>query len=312
MGWIAAGSAALIAAASVPLADQIATAGDGANVEVIDLERERYNRLTVPVTIGEHGPFNFMIDTGAQATVLSLDLADRLGLHEREPAILVGIASRMPIEVARLSDLSLGNRVFDIETAPLVAQANIGGADGILGLDSLQDQRVLLDFDARTIAVADAETLGGNRGFEIVVRARRELGQLIITSASLDGIRVNVLVDTGAQGSVGNLALRDRLRGRHAGTAAMTDINGVEVVGNIRLARDVRIGRAQLQNVPIAFVDSPTFKVLGLDHEPAMVLGMNELKLFRRVAIDFKERKVLFDMPRGAKDRDVIGSVFTF
>jgi predicted aspartyl protease len=312
MGWIATGSAALIATAAVPVVDEIAAVTQAADVEVLDLNRERYNRLTVPVTIGEHGPFNFMIDTGAQATVLSLDLADRLGFHEREPAVLIGMASRKPIEVTRLHDLALGNRVFDIETAPLVEQANIGAADGILGLDSLQEQRVLLDFEGRTIAVADAETLGGNGGFEIVVRARRELGQLIITSASLDGIRVNVLVDTGAQGSVGNLELQRRLRGRDSGTTEMTDINGVEVTSNLRLARDVRIGRAQLQNVPIAFIDSPTFKALGLDHEPAMVLGMNELKLFRRVAIDFKERKVLFDMPRGSRNRDFMGSVITF
>jgi predicted aspartyl protease len=312
MGWMMTVSAALVATASAPLVDQIAEATSAGDVDVIDIDKERYDRFTVPVTIGEHGPFDFMIDTGAQATVLSLDLADRLGLHERESAILIGMASRVPVEVARLHDLTLGNRMFDIETAPLVAQANIGGADGILGLDSLQEQRVLLDFEDKTIAVADAETLGGNGGFEIVVKARRQLGQLIITSAYLDGIRVNVLIDTGAQGSIGNLALRDRLRGRNAGTSQMTDINGVEVSTNLRMARDVRIGRMQLQNVPVAFIDSPTFRALGLNDEPAMVLGMNELKMFRRVAIDFKERRVLFDMPRGIRNRDFIGSAFNF
>jgi predicted aspartyl protease len=301
IGWTMTASVALVAAATASLADPVAEVAGGDEAEVLDLDRERFDRLTVPVTIGEHGPFDFMIDTGAQATVLSLDLADRLGLHEREPAFLVGMASRVPVEVARLRDLTLGSRVWDIETAPLVAQANIGSADGILGLDSLQEQRVLLDFEDRTIAVADAKALGGNRGFEIVVRARRELGQLIITQASLDGVRVNVLVDTGAQNSVGNFALRDRLRGRHAGTTEMTDINGVEVSTNLRLARDVRIGQAQLQNVPIAFIDSPTFRALGIDDQPAMVLGMNELRMFRRVAIDFKERRVLFDMPRNAR-----------
>lgn len=311
MGWMITVSAALVATASAPLVDQIAAATGAGDVDVIDLDRERYNRLTVPVTIGEHGPFDFMIDTGAQATVLSLEIADRLGFQERQPAILIGMASRVPVQVARLHDLALGSRIFDIETAPLVAQANIGGADGVLGLDSLQEQRVLLDFEERTIAVADAAALGGNGGFEIVVKARTELGQLIITSAHLDGIKVNVVIDTGAQSSVGNFALRDRLRGRHAGTSQMTDINGVEINTNLQMARDVRIGRLKLANVPIAFIDSPTFKALGLHDEPAMVLGMNELKLFRRVAIDFKERRVLFDMPRGSS-RDIIGSVFKF
>jgi predicted aspartyl protease len=312
MSWTIIASAGLVAAASMSLADRIAPVLDVSPVDVIDLDRERFDRLTVPVTIGVHGPFDFMIDTGAQATVLSLELANRLGLNEREPSFLIGMASRMPVEVARLHDLTLGNRVWDIETAPLVAQANIGSADGILGLDSLQDQRVLLDFEGKTIAVADAETLGGNGGFEIVVRARRELGQLIIAEAWLDGVRVNVLIDTGAQSSVGNFALRDRLRGGHAGTAAMTDINGVEVSTNVRMARDLRIGRAQLENVPIAFIDSPTFRALGLDDKPALVLGMSELKLFRRVAIDFKERKILLDLPKGFQDRFAGGAVINF
>jgi predicted aspartyl protease len=313
MGWIAPAAAALIAAASAPLVGQTAEATGATDVEILELDRERYRRLTVPVSIGEHGPFDFMVDTGAQATVLSIDIADRLGILEREPALLIGMASRMPIEVARLRNFALGTRVFDIEIAPLVAQANIGGADGILGLDSLQDQRVLLDFERRTMAVADAEQLGGNSGFEITVKARRELGQLIITHATLDGVRVNVVVDTGAQGSVGNLKLQKRLRGRSAGTTEMTDINGVKVSGDTRMAREIQIGRLSLTNVPIAFVDSPTFKALGLNDEPAMVLGMNELRLFRRVAIDFKERKVLFDLPKGANlNNNTIGSVFNF
>jgi hypothetical protein len=63
----------------------------------------------------------------------------------------------------------------------------------------------------------------------------------------------------------------------------------------VRLARSIQIDGISLNNVPITFVDSPTFAALGLDNEPALVLGMEELRLFRRVAIDFGARKVLFD-----------------
>jgi hypothetical protein len=87
----------------------------------------------------------------------------------------------VPVETASIEDVGLGSRSFYIRNAPVVEGVNIGGADGILGLDSLQDQRVLLDFVNEQIAIADAEDLGGNRGYEIVVKARRRLGQLIIT-----------------------------------------------------------------------------------------------------------------------------------
>ena len=49
----------------------------------------------------------------------------------------------------------------------MLDRAHIGEVDGILGLDSLQNQRVLLDFAKRTISVADAEQLGGS-GCDVV------------------------------------------------------------------------------------------------------------------------------------------------
>jgi len=270
-------------------------------VEVLDIERERYQRMTVAVTIQGQGPFDFLIDTGAQATVLSRALADRLRLHDRGSATLVGMASTRTVETTPIDGFTLGRRSFYIRQAPVVEAVNIGGAHGILGLDSLQNQRVLLDFHNREIAVADAAQLGGNRGYEIIVKARERLGQLIITTARLDGIQVEVIVDTGAQGSVGNMALLERMRRhREAGPMEMTDINGVTLGGVLRIGRELELGRASVQNFPILFADSRPFHALGIADKPALILGMSELKLFRRVAIDFKTRRVLFDLPPGA------------
>lgn len=70
--------------------------------EILTLQAERYDRFTLEVMIGDHGPYDFMIDTGSQATVLAVELADRLGLHERQPAMLIGMASTLPVEVARI------------------------------------------------------------------------------------------------------------------------------------------------------------------------------------------------------------------
>ena len=309
MSWFALASPlALIGAATASMQEGIPRQVGPANeelalspVEVLELQLERYRRMTVPVTIMGQGPFRFIIDTGAQATVLSHDLADRLQLTERETATLVGMNSSRPVETAVIPEVTLGTRSFLIQAAPLVEAAHIGAADGILGLDSLQNQRVLLDFQKGEIAVADAENLQGRTGYDIVVRARRRLGQLIIARARIDGVRTALIVDTGAQGSIGNPALLRRLRRmRDAGSSQMTDINGVESSGEMRIARALEIGRAKLSNLPITFSDSPTFRALGLEDEPALLLGMNELRLFNRVAIDFRRREVLFDLPREA------------
>ena len=277
--------------------------------EIIALETERYRRLTVPVTIQGEGPFRFLVDTGAQATVLSRDLADTLGLQERSNIRLVAMASARVVEAALVPEMALGSRAFSVRKAPIIEANNIGDADGILGIDSLQDQRVLFDFENRQLAVAEARELGGDRGFDIVVRARRTLGQLIIHRARVDGINVAVIIDTGAQGSVGNMALERKMRSVDRATGAMVmDINGTETFGNVKYARSLSMGRAQINNCPIVFTDGPTFEELGLADEPAMVLGMSELHLFRRVAIDFDKRRILFDLPEDAD----IGSIRLF
>ena len=273
--------------------------------EVLELERERYERLTVPVTIQGKGPFRFMIDTGAQATVVSSDLAATLETTDRRPGILVGMASRLEIETIGIEDFNLGSRSFYIQTAPLVDAQHLGQADGILGLDSLQNQRVLLDFHKKELTVADADDLGGNRGFEIIVKARKQLGQLIIADALLDGVETTVIVDTGAQASIGNPALLERLRrSRHLGDTELTDVNGQQLSGPVRVAGQLTVGRMSLSNFPVLFVDAPPFHALGLSDQPALILGMAELKIFRRVAIDFKSRQVLFDLPRGTSGFD--------
>ena len=272
------------------------------DAEIIKMQRERFERMTVPVTIMGEGPFRFMIDTGAQATVIATQLADRLELNDRSPALLVGMASRERIETAHIPQFEIGRRTISISTAPLVEQRNIGGADGILGLDSLQGQRVLIDFVNDEISVADAAEVKAGSGYEIVVKAHHKLGQLIIADARIDGIRTAVIVDTGAQGSVGNLALLDRLRrGRDLGSSEMTDINGKQMTGLVREGRILEIGDMQLRNFPILFADSPPFHALGLADKPALVLGMTELRIFRRVAIDFDRRQVLFDLPRSVR-----------
>lgn len=297
-------AAAAVAAATPTASIDPALPSELENAEIIEMQRDRFERMTVPVTIKGEGPFRFMIDTGAQATVVATSLAERLQLNERRPAVLIGMASRVNIQTTEIPEFGIGSRMLNIPTAPLVERINIGGADGILGLDTLQNQRVLLNFVEGRISVADASERGVTNGYEIIVRARRKLGQLIIADARVDGIHTAVIVDTGAQSSIGNPALLERLRGRDLGTTEMTDINGNQLSGAIREGEMLELGKVQLRNFPIVFADSPPFHALGLSDKPALILGMRELRLFRRVAIDFEKRRVLFDLPRSMRGPD--------
>lgn len=265
--------------------------------EVLTLEQERSLRLTLPVTINGSGPYAFMIDTGSQATAITHEIRAALALPTAGTATLVGMASRRQVELVDIGRIEFGTNSFANFAAPVLERDHVG-AEGIIGLDALQDFRVLLDFRKQTIAVEGAKAKASGTGFEIVVRARSKLGQLLITDAMVEGVRATVIIDTGAQTSLANTALRERIRAKRAQEVLTTDVNGVDLVGDLLFVRELSIGGLELTNVPLTFADTPAFESLGLTDQPTISLGMQHLALFDRVAIDFARQRIMFDIPR--------------
>lgn len=290
----------LIAAA--PLAAGEAIAPQNSVPDTIATGTDRHDRMTVPVRVDDQGPFDFLIDTGARNTVISRSLAARLSLVSRRQAKLVGMAGSQMVDTVDIGQIDLGPRSFFGLVAPLLDARDIG-ADGILGTDSLQGQRVVLDFIRNTIAIGDGSSSSNASGYEIVVRARKRSGQLVMTNAEIDGIRVDVVIDTGASSTVGNFALQRALRNRPGERTTLTGVTGHTLATEISLARVLRINELQATNVMIAFADSPAFGELGLRKRPAIFLGMRELRAFNRVAIDFTGRRILFDIEGMATER---------
>lgn len=303
--------AALIAFTALPIQQE--AAHQASEVDLIQTGEDRHQRLTVPVSIGGSGPYEFMVDTGSQHTVLSSALARSLGIPIGRRAKLTGVAGTEMVDTVELEEIALGKRYYYGLLAPLLERSDIG-AEGIIGLDSLQGQRVQFDFRNWLLAVADAKSLGGDRGYEIVVTARRRSGQLIMTDATIDGVRVQVVIDTGSDTSIGNRALQRALSKRGAsGQVTLRSVTGQEIVADIGFASGLRINDVTFTNVLIAYADSPHFPLLGMDKRPALFLGMRDLRQLDRVAIDFASRKIFFDVPSmRVKRRDALPTPLPF
>jgi predicted aspartyl protease len=294
------GSAPLAAQTPPPIETQTSAVANGLvdpAAEVLTLAQERNRRLTLPVMVDGAGPFAFMIDTGSQATAITHEIRTSLNLAPAGTAVLVGMASRRTVDLASVARVDFGSNSYTNFVAPVLARENVG-ADGIIGLDALQDFRVLIDFRQQTIAVEDARAKGRDRGFDIIVRARTQLGQLLITDALVEGVRATVIIDTGAQSSLANTALRERIRAKRAEDVITTDVNGVDLLGQLAVFRSLSIEGLALTDVPLTFADTPAFAALGLADKPTLSLGMQHLALFDRVAIDFARQRVMFDLPR--------------
>ena len=114
-------------------------------IERVRLREDGNDRLTVPVTIDGSGPYDFLIDTGAQGTILSNRLTGALGMIPSGSAMIVSTAGRARVETVRIDSLVFANKDIAGLTTPVLDHGHLG-ADGILGLDALQGLRVLIDF----------------------------------------------------------------------------------------------------------------------------------------------------------------------
>lgn len=266
------------------------------------------DRMTVAIRIGGNGPYRFIVDTGSERTVLSRELAQRLGLAAGVPVVVHSMTEVRRTNTALVPSLRVGRRRVENIEAPLLSQHNLG-ADGLLGVDSLASQRVDLDFTSNEMTVTPSRRHppAWDGTAAIVVRARSRLGRLILVDAAFDGERIWVIVDTGAEVSIANEALRRRLQ-RRGRLGPTVPLEVVSVTGGTRtvdygVARRVRIGAAEIENLPVGFADVEPFRQLGLVDRPAILLGMDALQLFDRVSLDFANREVRLQSPASAPPR---------
>lgn len=264
--------------------------------------------MTVAVSVSGSGPYPFVIDTGAERTVLSRQLAEHLMLSDVAPVTIHGVANTELVRAVRVPNISIGSNNVALERAPLFEAHNIGAA-GLLGVDALREQRVLIDFRAKTMSVSpSSDPLPRDAGSTIVVRALSYHGRLMFKHAMAGRTKAMMVIDTGSQHTIGNLLLLARL-GRHVvmqDQPVMIDtVTGASVAARIGKIDELTIDDVHLKDIYVAFADASAFKALGLDGKPALLLGMNVMRAFDRVSIDFAQRRVRFTFPRVVSSNEV-------
>jgi len=269
--------------------------------------REIDTRLSVDVQVNGRGPYHFVVDSGADSSAVGLRIAHDLQLPLGTPAIVNGMTSRDLVDRVKVAQLTLGPTIIRNLELPALRELDLGG-DGLIGIDALVEQRLLMDFEKHLIKVEDARIPVKVSPGDIVITAHRRRGQLILTEVRAARFRLDAVIDTGSEITVGNTALRDKLIRK--GRAKFYEVEAIGVTGvsvkmQIALIDELQLGPVVLRDVPIAFANVPPFKLFGLSDEPALLLGTDILETFRRVSLDFRSRKVRFQLRR-CEDNGVI------
>jgi hypothetical protein len=265
--------------------------------ETIETSNDPYSRMTAPVRLNGQGPFQFVVDTGANQSVISQELAGQLGLPSGGEVQLHGVAGVDTTPTAIASRFEIGERSDSNIRMPVIPKAAMG-ADGIIGVDLLRKSRVTLDFGAHALSIRGSAPFSPDP-FGVVVPARRRGGQLLIVDTDLAGIRVDAFLDTGAQRSIGNPALLQlatlRMPQGKFYDVSITSVTGRTIPGQLADIPVLRVGHVRLVNLALTFADLHIFQIWNLE-QPAILLGMDALGTFDRVSLDFGRAEVQFEL----------------
>ena len=266
---------------------------------------DRAGRIHAAVTINGAGPYRFILDTGANTSALAPRVAEELRLQGAgDTQIQVhGVTGSALLQAVRVESLRAGDVKLPPMNLPVLPGPVLGGADGILGINGLQSTRIEVDFERDRVVIIPSTGRRAQQGF-LVVPARLRKGGLLLVKGKVGKVPVQVIIDTGAEHTLGNMALRTALleRARYDDEIDVTVLGATTDVsaGTYFRAPRITIGQVDLVDLPVTFGDLHVFEIWGLTETPALVIGMDMLGMLRQFVVDYKRREFQlkpYDMP---------------
>jgi predicted aspartyl protease len=268
-------------------------------VYAVPTTRDQAGRVLAPVLVNGQGPFRFILDTGANRSVLSLAAAARLHLQPSPDHALElhGVTGSAVLPAVRVGSVQIDDFVVTRNTwLPVLPPSVLADADGILGIEGLDEARIEVDFASDRVTI---ERSAGRRREPgaLLVRVSLRKNNLLLADAQIGKVRAAAIIDTGAERTLGNLALRDALGLARFGKdeRAITTVFGATPelgAGMSLIAPTIYIGDARLRNLEVTFGDLYVFTLWQLESTPALLVGMDLLGTLQKFVIDYRRREI--------------------
>lgn len=254
---------------------------------------DQQGRPMIAVQIDDRGPFDLLVDTAAQTSVLTTSLVEMIGLNPLDKQMTVnGVAGRADAAYYPITRMQTAS--FDLHDVAILALPRIGitQARGIIGIDLFADRKLVFDLTNRQLRSTASGPAGSGT---VAVKGTINAKGLLTVPITIDGVVVDALVDTGAEGSVANAAAM-ALLGWHDNDPrlrAYGTITGATRGGNVvrrGVVGKVTLGPVTFRNVPLVFTGQA-------DQPPRIILGMDMLGLLSQFALDLPRGELQILVP---------------
>ena len=261
--------------------------------------------IVVPVKINQKGPFDFMVDTGSQVTIIDPLLATQLDLKARGTVGLISVTSYSAASSTVVDTLEAGSHVIEKSSLFVHDLGQIQNADprirGVLGVNFLAHFNLTIDYNHKLFCLDETDVMGEKmRGerihFETSRGAEAELPftERLTIAVRLSGTgtrQIFLQLDSGSDGPIlyasrkeGMMPLLQRAVLREG------NISKAQRSFAVLPPQELRIGHDTWGNIPFVTPVS-----VGQDIPTMEEDGVLPTVLFHRIYISFARRYVIFD-----------------
>jgi predicted aspartyl protease len=250
--------------------------------------------ILLPVRVNDHGPFEFILDTGASTSLLSSELAKQLevriiGAKEGQSA-----GGKVSISLAKIRSLAVGEAKLDDVDVGIVDLNDISktiGAkiDGDLGYNFLKHFRITIDYRDCDIRFDDpkrVENFGLSPKTEVAIRLANPAKPLILVDVYANGRGpFQFAIDTGASTTTITPQLAKSLNVDTSPLGSLTT-GGTHVDAKAGVLQSFMVGGSKIANTQVVVADFFAVLSKAVGAKLDGIVGYNFLRNYK-VVIDY-------------------------
>ncbi len=253
--------------------------------------------ILLPVFVNDKGPFSFVLDTGANAAIVTEELARTLALQNVESKEAVGAGGkRLSVLVGQARSISVGAAKVENAKVGIMKTLPKCVGQGVLGYNFLKRYALTIDYMQNKLTFdLPEEHKDDNRKLcaSMPLKIPRPDRPLILVDVLVNTLKTyQFILDTGASQTVVSPALAGQMG--VVSTLVKTVISaGGAVTSSPGILKSLRIGDASIEDVSVMISDvfSPLNQAVGIIMDG--ILGYNVLREFR-LTIDYPNGTLQF------------------
>lgn len=259
-------------------------------------------RIAVAVHLDDHGPFSFVLDTGATVSLVVGALGNGLELPRLGSVRIQGVIASDEVPLLNVGHIRLGTETWENARVANVSGVSDATAriDGLLGLDFLRRYGVEVETSEGLLRLYRPETIARRayRGWTSIPLEPRNIGRssqpLYFLEIEINGRRIPGLFDIGAGQNIINSPAARYLH------VVPVSLDGFEILSGpltgaaifASFESAVAAEAVRWRNATFSITDTRIFETLLHDASPLAIVG-SRLFAERDFVIDFTRNRLL-------------------